>query len=135
MLAVGGTGRRQTAPFSDVDLLVLAPSAGPGTPGYAAAADLAGGLTRRAWDAGLPLSVLNHTPRSAWAAAKADIQTATSLIEARVLCGDAARGRRFAAGFRRRVRRRRVRFCRAALYARRDEMRAHGGTPSCSNRT
>ena len=129
VLAVGGTGRREVCPYSDVDLLVLAPSAGPGTPAYAAASAVAGGLTRRAWDAGLPLSVLNHTPRSAWAAARADVPTATTLLDARVVCGDERRGRAFAAGFLRRVRRRRVRFCRAALDARRAERRAHGDTP------
>ena len=129
VLAVGGTGRREMAPHSDVDLLILAPAAGPGTPGYAAAADLAGALTRRAWDAGLPLSALNHSPGSAWAAARADVETATSLLEARVVCGDEDRGRRFAAGYLRRVRRRRVRFCRAAVHARRREKDVHGGTP------
>ena len=129
VLAVGGTGRRQMSPHSDVDLLLLAPPAGPGTPGYAASSAVAKAMVAAGWDAGLPLSVLNHSPRSAWAAARAQIETATSLLDARVLCGDAARGRRFAAGFRRGVRRRRVRFCRAAVHARRAEKAAHGGTP------
>jgi [protein-PII] uridylyltransferase len=84
VLAVGGTGRRRVAPFSDVDLLmVIDPRQ------ESSARDLMSAVTRACWDAGLQLGSSIRTPADILRYSGEDVQFATSLIEARVLAGNA----------------------------------------------
>ncbi|MGY0611670.1 MULTISPECIES: [protein-PII] uridylyltransferase [unclassified Luteimonas] len=88
LFAVGGYGRGELFPHSDIDLLVLV-DVEPDT-------DAAGGaaLSRffaLLWDCGLPASHSVRTPEQCTAAA-ADISVMTALLEARpVVAGDEAR--------------------------------------------
>jgi len=83
VVAVGGTGRGELAPYSDIDLLFLA--------GHDAHAEQFRSAVNRAvqtyWDAGLKLGHAVRTVPECIALAKADPQIATSLIEARKLWG------------------------------------------------
>ena len=84
LFAVGGYGRGELFPRSDIDLLVL------GEPEAQQAHESAlARLFALLWDAGLPAS---HAVRSAaqCAEAAADQAVLTALIEARPLCADAA---------------------------------------------
>jgi len=80
---VGGTGRRRPAPWSDVDLLLIADS-----PGEALSTAL-NSFVRDCWDTGMELGHSIRTPTDVVAFASDDIQFATSLIDMRLLFGDA----------------------------------------------
>lgn len=84
LVAHGGFGRRDMAPFSDVDLMVLhAPlvSADQVVP-------FVNRLVRDMYDVGLPLGHSVRTPRQACAEARKDVIVTTSLIESRPLAGN-----------------------------------------------
>ena len=82
-VAHGGYGRREVAPFSDVDLMVLCPRLTAD-----AAKPLAERLFRDIFDAGLVLGHSLRTPEEACFLACDDAQICTSLIESRLLAGN-----------------------------------------------
>ena len=83
LVAVGGYGRGELCPASDVDLMVLHGER---------RADRVRGVAERIfyplWDAGLALGHAVRNVREALAEARAGVDTATSLLEARLLDGD-----------------------------------------------
>lgn len=82
LVAVGGYGRGDLAPYSDVDLLFLhAPRAHP------AVRDLSAFLVRDLWDIGLKLGHSVRSPTDCVAFARRDLHLRTALIEARLLTG------------------------------------------------
>jgi [protein-PII] uridylyltransferase len=85
LVAVGGYGRGDTAPFSDVDLLFLrSKKAG------AAEQDVVNSLVRDLWDYGMKLSQSVRTPEDTIDFARQDLPLRTSLTEARLLVGSQA---------------------------------------------
>ena len=87
LLAVGGYGRRQLFPHSDVDLLVLVPP--EGSDANVTDADIKGRLecwVRSLWDIGLDVGHSIRTLAECIEEAK-DISVQTSLLEARQLAG------------------------------------------------
>ncbi len=83
LLAVGGYGRREMAPQSDIDVLLL----------HSGARDVASVAERvwyPIWDEGLKLGYSVRTPKEALALAADDLDTATSLVTIRHLAGDQA---------------------------------------------
>lgn len=89
LLAVGGYGRGELFPHSDVDVLVLLPD------GVQADGDGHGELKQRlesfigrCWDIGLEIGSSVRTVSECVAAAEADVTIQTSLLESRLLCGD-----------------------------------------------
>lgn len=119
----GGYGRRQMAPWSDVDLMLLyEPAARDG------AETLVRRLTQDIFDAGLQLGHSLRTPSEAVALAKADAVIATSLVESRFLAGDATLFDGFADQFRRAVERRAKAFCDEFVAARKRERQRYGET-------
>ncbi len=85
VVAVGGYGRAELYPFSDVDLLVLI-SAEHG----AAAEQASTQVLQRLWDAGLAASHATRTIQETVEAAQGDASIATALLDARMVAGDAA---------------------------------------------
>lgn len=81
LVAHGGYGRRDVAPYSDVDLLILHDAR------LAQVADVAQRLLRDVFDAGLILGHSTCTPAQAVALALADPMVCTSLAESRLLGG------------------------------------------------
>ena len=81
LVAVGGYGRRQLFPHSDVDVLVLVPD------GAATAAVET--FIARCWDAELPIGSSVRTHTECLAACAEDITLQTALLESRRLCGSA----------------------------------------------
>jgi [protein-PII] uridylyltransferase len=123
LVAHGGYGRRDVAPFSDVDLMLLR------TPGDAGAvAPLANRLLRDVFDSGLVLGHSVRTPREACQLACQDAMICSSLVEARLLAGNDDLYRAFHARFRRRVRSRRGQLMAAMEKARREERIRYGET-------
>ncbi|MEW2428355.1 [protein-PII] uridylyltransferase [Micromonospora sp. NPDC047644] len=83
LLAVGGLGRRQCAPYSDLDL-VLVHAGVPGTD------ELAASVWYPIWDAGLRLDHSVRTVAEALSVAQDDVKVALGLLDARMIVGDQA---------------------------------------------
>lgn len=80
--AIGGYGRGELAPYSDVDLLFLYRPEFEGR--------VEGALNRflyPLWDAGLKLGYTAHTPKSAVIFATEDMVARTAYLDARLICG------------------------------------------------
>nr|BFD82451.1 [protein-PII] uridylyltransferase [Streptomyces sp. Xyl84] len=85
LVAVGGYGRGELSPRSDLDLLLLH---GDGDPSAVAA--LADRLWYPVWDLGLDLDHSVRTPAQARATAGGDLRVQLGLLDARHLAGDPA---------------------------------------------
>jgi [protein-PII] uridylyltransferase len=85
LVAHGGYGRRQQAPFSDVDLMVLFDGKRDALIGQ-----LAARLTQDICDVYQHLGHSLRTPAEALQQARADAQVGTSLLESRLLMGNSA---------------------------------------------
>ncbi len=84
LVAVGGYGRRQMNPASDVDLMVLHAGGKSGVP------DASKALFYELWDAGLEVGHSIRTPKEALKIAKADFDAETAFLDARLVTGDPA---------------------------------------------
>jgi [protein-PII] uridylyltransferase len=82
LVAVGGYGRGQLFPFSDVDLLVLLSA-----PADTVLVRKLEGLIGVLWDIGLEVGHSVRTVDECAALAAADVTVQTTLLEARLLCG------------------------------------------------
>lgn len=80
LLATGGYGRMEMAPFSDVDILFLASDRSE--------TEAAEQVLYRLWDSGLDISHAFRTPDECIEEAFSDIRTRTSLLEARYIAGE-----------------------------------------------
>ena len=101
LVAHGGYGRREVAPYSDVDLMILCEKGL-----IDRVAPLAERLLCDVFDTGLVLGHSVRTIDEACALACQDAQICTSLIESRLLAGSEPLYRRYLHRFRSRVRRR-----------------------------
>lgn len=98
-VAHGGYGRREVAPYSDVDLMILCSPDISGQVG-----PLAERLLCDVFDVGLVLGHSVRTPQEACRLALQDAQICTSLIESRLLDGSGSLFRQFQRSFRSRLR-------------------------------
>ena len=85
LIAVGGYGRAEMAPHSDVDIGFLTP--GKQTPWAERAIE---SMLYALWDLGLKLGHSSRSLDEMVRQAKADVTVRTALLEARYVCGDAA---------------------------------------------
>ncbi|BCB96260.1 bifunctional uridylyltransferase/uridylyl-removing enzyme [Dissulfurispira thermophila] len=81
LVAVGGYGRREIAPFSDIDIMLLAKK------GDDVTVQAAQSLLYRLWDMGINISHSFRTMNECIEDAMKDIRTRTSLVESRFLAG------------------------------------------------
>ncbi|MEU5433069.1 [protein-PII] uridylyltransferase [Streptomyces sp. NPDC020719] len=86
LVAVGGYGRGELSPRSDLDLVLLH----DGSAGAGAVSALADRLWYPVWDLGLALDHSVRTPAEARRTAGADLKAHLGLLDARHLAGDAA---------------------------------------------
>ncbi len=84
LFAVGGYGRGELFPHSDIDLLVLADD-----DAQAGASEALAAFFAALWDAGLPVGHAVRSPGQCTAAAAGDITVLTAMLEARALAADA----------------------------------------------
>ena len=87
LAAVGGYGRCELYPASDVDLLILLPEEAACDEGQEARITA---FTNALWDVGLKIGHSVRTPLQAQEAAAEDLTIQTAFLEARLLCGNAA---------------------------------------------
>ena len=85
LAAVGGYGREQLFPYSDVDVLVLLPDDLPEPDTVRGQVEH---FIRSCWDAGLEIGSSVRTVEECLAEAAGDVTVQTSLLEARRVCGD-----------------------------------------------
>jgi len=86
LLAVGGYGRRELFPYSDVDLLLLFANQRIPESGR----DAISAFQQRLWDAGLRISNSVRTPEECTQLHERNIELNVSLLDQRFLTGDAA---------------------------------------------
>lgn len=123
LVAHGGFGRRDLAPYSDADLMLLS------TRGAAdLAAKIAGNLTRDLSDCGIEPGMSIRSPREACALSWNDAVVFSSLSESRFLAGSLALYRKFFDSYRRGAQRRSKLMIRNIVEARRDERKKWGET-------
>ncbi len=85
VMAVGGYGRGELAPFSDIDLLfVTEAKAGPHAQAIVSA------MLHALWDLGFKVGHATRTPDEVVRQAKADLTIRTAMLDARRVAGDAA---------------------------------------------
>ncbi|MEO8842602.1 MAG: [protein-PII] uridylyltransferase [Kofleriaceae bacterium] len=84
LVATGGWARRELAPYSDIDFIVLHDG------DDAAAKQLSDRLLYPLWDDKLAIGHAVREPRAAARLAKGDVATATALVDARHIAGDRA---------------------------------------------
>ncbi|MDQ1259626.1 MAG: [protein-PII] uridylyltransferase [Pseudomonadota bacterium] len=92
LAAVGGFGREQLFPHSDIDVLVLLPTDLP-TPDTVR--EQVEAFIRSCWDAGLEIGSSVRSVEECLSEAANDVTVQTSLLEARRICGDPALFARF----------------------------------------
>lgn len=83
VVAVGSYGRRELAPHSDVDLLLLHDTRHPQD-----VAETARALLYPLWDSGFDLGYAVRSPTQCLDLARADPSVATTLLDTRLVCGD-----------------------------------------------
>ncbi|WP_425396764.1 [protein-PII] uridylyltransferase [Aeoliella sp.] len=123
LVAIGGYGRRQQAPCSDVDLMIL----------YSGALDenvknFTSRLTQDLYDAGLKPGHSLRNTSDAVRLARTDTVICTSLIESRLIIGSAKLFEDFRKAFCQMVERRSTAFCREFIAARKQERHKFGET-------
>ncbi len=96
LLAVGGFGRSQLCPYSDIDLLFLQPSRARENQ---ASKELIEFLLYRLWDLDLKLGYAVRTMEEVVRLANEDLQTKTALLDTRFIIGDEALWHSFQADF------------------------------------
>jgi len=90
LVAVGGYGRAELLPFSDIDVLVLLPIA-PSVVGDESLAPTVSEFITACWDIGMDIGSSVRTVEECTEEAKNDITVQTSLLESRWLCGSRER--------------------------------------------
>ncbi|MDT4925843.1 MAG: [protein-PII] uridylyltransferase [Pseudonocardiales bacterium] len=83
LVAVGGLGRREPAPYSDLDLVLLHEGRVDGL------SDIADAIWYPIWDSGMALDHSVRTPDQAVAVAKDDLKALFGLLDIRHVAGDA----------------------------------------------
>jgi len=84
LVATGGWGRGEVAPFSDLDFVLLTPNR------RQAVDELAERILYPLWDAGLQVGHSVASPRDAARLAKQDLATATAMLDGRWVAGNRA---------------------------------------------
>ncbi len=92
LAAVGGFGREQLFPHSDIDVLVLLPT---DLPAPDTVREQVEAFIRSCWDAGLEIGSSVRSVEECLSEAANDVTVQTSLLEARRICGDPALFARF----------------------------------------
>ena len=97
LVAVGGYGRRELAPYSDIDVMILSQVSEA-----EAVTNLSKGLFHHLWDLGFQVGHSVRSITEALTLAEADLPAKTALMESRFLVGNATVFQNFQSRFARR---------------------------------
>ncbi|MGH2785199.1 MAG: [protein-PII] uridylyltransferase, partial [Actinomycetota bacterium] len=122
LVALGGYGRGELCPHSDLDLMVL-------HTGRGIAPDVGKGLFYELWDAGFVVGHAIRTIKDSLKLAAVNLEAETSFLDARLLSGDEELFEEFRTGALRQTRKRGVKFV-EAIRAEADERHAREGHAS-----
>ncbi|MBM3373688.1 MAG: bifunctional uridylyltransferase/uridylyl-removing protein, partial [Betaproteobacteria bacterium] len=121
LIAVGGYGRGQLFPYSDVDILILLPEAADES-----LREKLESLVSRFWDIGLETGHSVRTLDECLEMAASDITVQTTLLESRLVTGNRDLHRRFARRMAQSIDP--AAFCRAKHIEQQDRHRRHAET-------
>ncbi len=97
LIAVGGFGRAELFPYSDIDILVLLPNDSKLDP--KADSEKVARFITQCWDSGLEIGSAVRTLAECLSEAEQDITVRTSLLEARLICGSRSLFKAFQTAF------------------------------------
>ena len=100
LVALGGYGRSELSPLSDIDIMFLFPSKAKPAVVQPLQQHLINEILYPLWDCGLKVGHSTRTVEEAFAEARKDIQTKTALLEARLIAGAAPLFEGFATAYR-----------------------------------
>lgn len=100
LIALGGYGRRELCPLSDVDVMFLYPSKTKPAAIKPLQEHLTSEILYPLWDCGLKVGHSTRTVEEVFAEARKDIQTKTALLEARFISGSKSLFKTFAQAYR-----------------------------------
>ena len=100
LVALGGYGRSELSPLSDIDLLFLFPSKAKPAVVKPLQEHLTNEILYILWDCGLKVGHATRTVDETFAEAKNDIQTKTALLESRLIAGTTSLYETFASAYR-----------------------------------
>lgn len=100
LLALGGYGREELAPWSDIDVMFLFPAKTKAALAQPLQEHLTQEILYLLWDCGLKVGHSTRTLDEVFVEARKDIQTKTALLEARLVAGSAALAETFAQTYR-----------------------------------
>lgn len=109
LLALGGYGRGELCPFSDIDLMFLYPSKVRASDFAEQRQFINDGVLYPLWDLGLKVGHSTRTPKDAVEEAKVEVQSKNAMLESRFLAGSDALASEFRHSYRRFIRRENVR--------------------------
>ena len=100
LVALGGYGRGELSPLSDVDVMFLFPGKTKPAAIKAFIESISNNVLYPLWDCGLKVGHSTRNVDEVFAEARKDIQTLTSMLESRFLAGSAALYETFAQAYR-----------------------------------
>jgi len=100
LLALGGYGREELAPWSDIDVMFLFPAKTKATLAQPLQEHLTQEILYLLWDCGLKVGHSTRTLDEVFIEARKDIQTKTAMLEARLVAGTPALAETFAQTYR-----------------------------------
>ena len=100
LLALGGYGREELAPWSDIDVMFLFPAKTKAALAQPLQEHLTQEILYLLWDCGLKVGHSTRTLDEVFIEARKDIQTKTALLEARLVAGSPALAETFAQTYR-----------------------------------
>jgi [protein-PII] uridylyltransferase len=100
LIALGGYGRSELNPLSDIDVMFLHPSAAKSKELARFQEHLSNGILYPLWDLGLKIGHSTRTLNEVFSEAVRDIRTKTSLLESHLIAGSETLYENFAAAYR-----------------------------------
>lgn len=99
LMGLGGYGRSELCPFSDIDLMFVYPDKKRAPDFDTQQAFFNDGILYLLWDLGLKVGHSTRTPKEAVAEAVVEVQSKNAMLESRLLAGDAGLAKRFRRAF------------------------------------